>query len=156
MQYTEDATSTYILNECEAIKIGLDSLEPSFQHASKHSESLLNNTASTLRSLEARFNVVLSNPESKTPKNEPQVSLVKRRLKEAHLECLKVESSLRKRLQADVARRYGIANPDATETQIKEAVEDLDVSILNQNVCTFCSDTAADLLPSYSSPKITS
>jgi syntaxin 1B/2/3 len=76
------------------------------------------------RSLTDRVRMVKSNAQSQQPKNLAQVGRVDRRLKQAIQEYQQVESTFRKKTQDQMARQYRIVRPDASEQEVRAAVED--------------------------------
>jgi t-SNARE complex subunit (syntaxin) len=150
MQHDSNNTSSIsILDECEAIKLELDSLERNFQQASKHPESILNNTIPTLRLLEARKDEIKSSTEFNRSNHAPQIGRIERKLKETEREYKIVESALRKRSEADATRQHRIANPSATDPEISNAIRDRGVPIFSPNVCASYPNNAANFVISY-------
>jgi syntaxin 1B/2/3 len=76
------------------------------------------------RSLAKRVKVIKSNPESGSPRNSAQVGKVDRRLKTAINQYQQVERDYRKKMQDQIARQYRIVRPDASDSEVREAVED--------------------------------
>jgi syntaxin 1B/2/3 len=76
------------------------------------------------RELVHRVKAIKSNPESGNPRNSAQVGKVDRRLKTAINQAQQVDRDYRKNAQAIVARQYRIVRPDASEAEVREAVED--------------------------------
>ncbi|KND91315.1 Syntaxin-like protein psy1 [Tolypocladium ophioglossoides CBS 100239] len=132
-----------ILNECRDIDRGIDDIERNLEQlrmlqkrtlddadsssssaANRQLDSLSSDTMALYRSLTERVRTVKSSPESRTPKNNPQVGRVDRRLKAAIQQYQQVESQLRKRTQEQMARQYRIVRPNATEDEVHAAVED--------------------------------
>lgn len=132
-----------ILNECRDIDRGIDDIERNLEQlrmlqkrtlddadsssssaANRQLDSLSSDTMALYRSLTERVRTVKSSPESRTPKNNPQVSRVDRRLKAAIQQYQQVESQFRKRTQEQMARQYRIVRPNATEDEVRAAVED--------------------------------
>ena len=132
-----------ILNECRDIDRGIDDIEKNLEQlrmlqqrtlddadassssaANRQLDSLSSETMAHYRALTERVRTVKSNPESQTPKNSPQVGRVDRRLKQAIQQYQSVESQFRKRTQDQMARQYRIVRPDATEQEVRAAVED--------------------------------
>ena len=132
-----------ILNECRDIDRGIETIERNLEQlrmlqqrtlddadassssaANRQLDSLSSETMASYRSLTERVRQVKSNPESQTPKNNPQVGRVDRRLKDAIRQFQSVESQFRKRTQDQMARQYRIVRPDASEQEVRAAVED--------------------------------
>ncbi|KAI9825814.1 MAG: nicotinate phosphoribosyltransferase [Thelocarpon impressellum] len=131
-----------ILNECRDLDRGIDTIEQylgqlrtmqqqslSDTNASKDSsvnrelERSSRETMEIYRGLVRRVKKLKSQPESGSPKNAPQIGKVDRRLKSAINEYQTVERDFRQKLQAQQARQYRIVRPDATEEEVREAVE---------------------------------
>ncbi|KAM0329327.1 hypothetical protein ACHAQA_004632 [Verticillium albo-atrum] len=132
-----------ILNECRAIDQGIDEVEQNLGQlrmlqdrvladadtsgaspAKRQLEGIGSETMTMYRSLVDRVRVVKSNPDARTPKNNPQVGRVDRRLKQVIQQYQQIESSFRKKTQDQMARQYRIVRPDADEGEVRQAVED--------------------------------
>ncbi|KAF4125210.1 syntaxin 1B/2/3 [Geosmithia morbida] len=132
-----------ILNECRDIDRGIDGIERNLESlrmlqqrtlddadgsassaANRQLDGLSTETMANYRALTERVRAVKSDPDSRTPKNSPQVGRVDRRLKDAIRQYQSVESQFRKRTQDQMARQYRIVRPDATEDEVRAAVED--------------------------------
>ncbi|KAF7544119.1 hypothetical protein G7Z17_g10202 [Cylindrodendrum hubeiense] len=132
-----------ILNECRDIDRGIDTVEQNLEQlrmiqqrtlddadsssnsaANRQLDGLSTETMALYRGLTERVRTIKSNPESNSAKNKPQVSRVDRRLKDAIRQYQQVESQFSKRTQDQMARQYRIVRPDASEQEIREAVED--------------------------------
>lgn len=132
-----------ILNECREIDRGIDSIERNLEQLRMlHNRSLadtdatenspisheidrLNADTMTLnRNFVARVKVVKQSPESGSPRNAPQVGKVDRRLKSTINQYQQVDRDFRKKLQAQMERQYRIVRPDASDAEVREAVED--------------------------------
>lgn len=132
-----------ILNECREMDRGIDQIERNLENlrmlqqrtlddadASTNSatnrqlDSLSSETMAQYRELTERVRQVKSNPDSRMPKNNPQVSRVDRRLKAAITQYQQVESQFRKRNQEQMERQFRIINPGASEEEVRRAVQD--------------------------------
>lgn len=132
-----------ILNECRDIDRGIDTIERNLEQlrmlqqrtlddadasstsaANRQLDSLSSETMAHYRSLTERVRQIKSNPDARSPKNKPQVDRVDRRIKEAIRSYQTVESTFRKRTQDQMARQYRIVRPDASEQEVRAAVED--------------------------------
>lgn len=132
-----------ILNECREIDRGVDTVEQNLEQlrtiqqrtlddadnsatsaANRQLDVLSTETMALYRDLTERVRIVKSSPDANTPKNSPHVSRVDRRLKSAITQYQQVESQFRKRTQDQMARQYRIVRPDASEQEIRAAVED--------------------------------
>lgn len=76
------------------------------------------------RGLVNRVRTIKSNPESGNPRNSAQVGKVDRRLKTAINQYQQVDRDYRKKTQDQIARQYRIVRPDASDSEVREAVED--------------------------------
>ena len=132
-----------ILNECRDIDRGIDEIENNLNQlrmlqdrslneadtstgsaTSRQLDNLSSQTMTLYRGLTQRVREVKSSPESRQPKNAPQVGRVDRRLKQAIQNYQQVESAFRKKTQDQMARQYRIVRPDASEAEVRDAVED--------------------------------
>ncbi|UNI23613.1 hypothetical protein JDV02_009422 [Purpureocillium takamizusanense] len=132
-----------ILNECRDIDRGVDEVDRNLEQLrmlqqrtlddadssassanNRQLDALTSETMALYRSLTERVRLMKSNPDSRTPKNNPQVSRVDRRLKAAIQQYQQIESQFRKRTQDQMARQYRIVRPNASEDEVRAAVED--------------------------------
>ncbi|KAM3550743.1 hypothetical protein MY1884_008086 [Beauveria asiatica] len=135
-------TSKALLDQCGDVNAEIDGIESSLeqlrilQHralndADNSSSSATNQQLDALssetlvlyRELIKRVCTIKSNPEANDPKYKPQVDRVDRRLKQAVQKYQQVESGFRKRTQDQMARQYRIVRPDASEQEVRAAVE---------------------------------
>ncbi|OAQ83205.1 SYN1-like protein [Purpureocillium lilacinum] len=112
-----------ILNECRDIDRGVDEVDRNLEQLrmlqqrtlddadssassanNRQLDALSSETMALYRSLTERVRLIKSNPDSRTPKNNPQVSRVDRRLKAAIQQYQQIESQFRKRTQDQMAR----------------------------------------------------
>jgi len=89
---------------------------------------------STYRNLAARMKKIKSNPESGAPRNAPQVGRVDRRLKSAMNDFQRLESEFRGQMRDQQARQYRIVNPNATEEEVQQVIEDPNTQVFQQAV----------------------
>ena len=132
-----------MLNECREIDRGIDQIDANLNQlrmlqersltetdqssgssTSRQLENLSAQIMDMYRSLTDRVIKVRSNPESQQPRNTAQVGRIDRRLKKAIQDYRTVESQYRKKTQDQMARQYRIVRPDATEAEVRAAVED--------------------------------
>ena len=132
-----------ILNECRDIDRGIDQIEQNLEQlrglqqrtlddadsssssaANRKLDAMSSETMALYRGLTERVRTVKSNPDARAPKFSQQVSRVDRRLKSAIQQYQQVESQFRKRTQDQMARQYRIVRPDASEQEVRAAVED--------------------------------
>ncbi|KFY38418.1 hypothetical protein V495_06588 [Pseudogymnoascus sp. VKM F-4514 (FW-929)] len=142
-QFGHQQDPNAILNECREIDKGIDAIElnlgtirslqlralddpDSSQQSATNSQldSISSETMTMYRSFAARIKTLKQQPESGSPKNAPQLGKVDRKLKAAINQYQNVESDFRKKLQTQMARQYKIVRPDASEAEVREAVED--------------------------------
>jgi syntaxin 1B/2/3 len=88
----------------------------------------------TYRELVNRVRKLKSDPESGNPRNAPQVGKIDRRLKTMITEFQREDSDHRKKLNERSAREYRIVRPDASEAEVREALEAGDQQIFSQAV----------------------
>lgn len=132
-----------ILNECRDIDNGIGQVESNLEQlrmiqqrtlddadssassqANRQLDSLSSETMALYRTLTDRVRKVKSSPDANSPRNSAQVGRVDRRLKQAIQQYQQVESQFRKRTQDQMARQYRIVRPDASEQEVRAAVED--------------------------------
>lgn len=135
----------FILNETREIDRGIDAIEANLDRlrglqsrylndtdASSNSpvrrelDSMSAETMTLYRSFVGRIKNIKSNPESGAPRNKPQVGKVDRRLKKAIEQYQQVDRDFRRNLTSQMERQYRIVRPDATDAEVREAVEDTD------------------------------
>lgn len=76
------------------------------------------------RSFAGRIKAIKQQKESGDPRNKPQVGLVDRKLKSAINDYQKVDRDFRHKLAAQMERQYRIVRPDASDQEVREAIED--------------------------------
>ncbi|KAK3348015.1 t-SNARE [Neurospora tetraspora] len=133
---------TAILNECRDIDNGIEQIEANLRElrrlqdrclaeadssassSSRQLDALNTDTMALYRTITDRVRKIKSSPEGRQPRNQAQVGRVDRRLRQAIQDYQGVESSFRKKMQDQMARQYRIVRPDATEEEVRAAVED--------------------------------
>ncbi|RFU33559.1 hypothetical protein B7463_g2782, partial [Scytalidium lignicola] len=142
-QFGRQGDPNAILNECREIDRGIDEIERSLESlkalqqrslddpdssaqsgTNRQLDALGSETMTMYRNFAGRIKAIKSMPESGSPKNAPQVGKVDRKLKKAINDYQNVESAFRRKLQEQMARQYRIVRPDASEAEVREAVED--------------------------------
>ncbi|KAH7027765.1 t-SNARE [Microdochium trichocladiopsis] len=93
-------------------------------NTSRQLNDLSADTMAQYRTLTDQVRQIKSNREAQQPKYRAQVGNVDRRLKQAIQAYQQVESQYRKRTQDQMARQYRIVRPDASEDEVRAAVED--------------------------------
>lgn len=132
-----------ILNECREIGQGIDGIDTNLNQlrmlqdrslnetdssssgTTRELDSLSADTMSMYRELTDRVRKMKSMPDAKTPKNAPQVGRIDRRLKNAIQQYQEVEAAFRKKMQSQMERQYRIVRPEADDTEVRAAVEDM-------------------------------
>ncbi|RMZ83013.1 hypothetical protein DV737_g1789, partial [Chaetothyriales sp. CBS 132003] len=74
--------------------------------------------------LTARIKRLKQDPESGDPRNAPQVGKVDRRMKAVINKFKKQDADYRRNLDETLARQWRTVNPDATDAEIREAIQD--------------------------------
>ncbi|KAL9593754.1 MAG: hypothetical protein Q9179_005718 [Wetmoreana sp. 5 TL-2023] len=132
-----------ILNECREIDRGIDSIERNLERlrflqqraiddtdasqntqTNRELDALSSETMTLYRNFGHRLKTIKGMKESGDPRNSPQVGRVDRKLKAAINEYQQVDSEFRKKLSAQMERQYRIVRPDASDAEVREAVED--------------------------------
>lgn len=132
-----------ILNECRAIDKGIDAIEQNLENlrmlqqrslddpdssqqsaTNRQLDAMSTETMGMYRNFAGRIRAIKQQPESGSPKNAPQLGKVDRKLKSAINQYQNVESDFRKKLQTQMARQYRIVRPEASDAEVREAVED--------------------------------
>jgi syntaxin 1B/2/3 len=132
-----------ILNECRDIDKGIDRIQGNLDQlrriqdvsvrdtntdpkstTNRDLDALNADTITLYRSFVSRMKVIKSNPESGNPRNSAQVGRVDRRLKEMINAYQQVERDYRKKVQESRERSYRIVRPDASDAEVREAMEE--------------------------------
>ncbi|KAK3723004.1 hypothetical protein LTR37_002150 [Vermiconidia calcicola] len=149
-----DPTSTHmqqdpdaVLNECRRVGDAINDLKNRLPHlerlqrgfasgdgtSSKEIDSTSADIMTGYRGLTDRVKRIKSQPEAQQLRNKPQVDALDRRIREAIREYQVKERDFRKQVEDQQRRQYLIVNPDATESEIREATESgSDVQIFQQ------------------------
>ena len=136
---------TSILNDCQSVDASITELEGRLQSLQQLQRRVLNDQASpaqierentdimaSYRSLGDRLKAIKSSPDASAARNANQVGRVDRRLKKAINDYQRLESDFRKQMQEQQARQYRIVRPDASEEEVREAVEEPNAQIFQQ------------------------
>lgn len=128
-----------LLNECRNIDRAIDDLEQDLErlkvmHHRAEDDSgsgvqeQVNRESSrimeTYQGLVARVRKIKQDPESGNPRNGPQVGKIDRRIKTMINKFQQADSDHRKKLNDRSAREYRIVRPDASDAEVREAIED--------------------------------
>lgn len=148
-----------ILNECREIDRGVDSIERNLERlrflqqraiddtdasqnttTNRELDALSSETMTLYRNFGHRLKVIKGIKESGDPRNSPQVGRVDRKLKTAINDYQQVDSEFRKKLSAQMERQYRIVRPDASDAEVREAIEDTSNNqVFSQAVCHYQS-----------------
>ncbi|KAI1114504.1 t-SNARE [Nemania sp. NC0429] len=137
-----DRNSNSALDEISDINRGIDTIDRNLEqlrmlqqrslddadssassNTNRQLDRLSSETMAQYRSLTERVRQLKSKPENQQ-KFGQQVRRVDTRLKDAIRAYQQVESSFRKKTEEQMARQYRIVRPDATEEEVRAAVED--------------------------------
>ncbi len=144
-----------ILNECREIDRGIDSIERNLERlrflqqraiddtdassntaTNRELDALSSETMTLYRSFGHRLKTIKGLKESGDPRNSPQVGRVDRKLKNAINEYQQVDRDFRQKLSAQMERQYRIVRPEASDAEVREAIEDTSNSqVFSQAVC---------------------
>lgn len=132
----------YILNDCRAVDQAIDEIEVKLEHLRDlqsqylaeiniNKQSLLridvdqtrNSVFTTYQGLISRVKNIKSQPESGNLRTAPQVGKVNRRLKSTFQKYQQVERIFRQESEKQIARQYLIVRPDASDSDVREAIE---------------------------------
>jgi hypothetical protein len=156
-----------IRNECRDIDQGIDQISRNLDRlrllqekslddlsgsagtaTNRELDALSSETMTMYRNFASRIKNIKSQAESGSPTNAPQVGKTDRKLKAAINQYQTVEREFRKKLQSQMARQYRIVRPDASDAEVREAVEDTSSQqIFSQAVCVESSEAADNANP---------
>ena len=142
-QFGSQNDPNHILNECRDIDLGINEIRANLNNltslqqralddpdssaqssTNRQLDALSSETMTMYRNFAGRIRALKSLPDSGSPKNAPQVGRVDRSLKAAIQEYQTLDSAFRKKLQEQMARQYRIVRSDATDEEVRAAVED--------------------------------
>ena len=142
-----------ILNECRQIDSEVEALEQKQGRLETIQRSYLNDTSSDpgkensaaaavnseteelmagYRGLVARTKRMKQDKDSGNPRNAPQVGRVDRKVKQSMNKLQQLDSDYRRRLQERMERDYRIVRPDASDAEVREAVQDPNQQVFSQ------------------------
>jgi len=101
-------------------------------------DAALSDLLSLHQKIKAQIKEIQRNPESKAPGNSPQVGRLDRLLKSASDKVQVLQSNFRAHMREQQVRQYRIVNPNATEEEVKNAIEVPNTQIFQQAVCCYC------------------
>lgn len=155
-QFNQPASNpNAILDHCRDIDQGINSVEsyisqinnlyrrllsdvdPARENAIRaEAEELADETKNLYRNLIERMKSIKKDQDAGNPRNTPHISRVERRLKAAITSYQQVQVDFRKESETQMARQYRIVRPDATDEEVREAVQDSsNQQIFSQAVC---------------------
>lgn len=140
-----------ILNECRQIDREIDNLEAQQSRIPQLTDAFLNDPGSNspyktqldqqvqgliegYRALVQRTKRLKSDKESGSPRNAPQVGKTDRRVRSAMNAFQRAERDSRDKMQDSAARQYRIVRPDASDAEVREAMEDSGGQIFSQTL----------------------
>ena len=143
-QYGRQNNGGSILDECAAIKSAVTDVknnkltnienlqrivlnDPDASPTSRNAQALEEENAAlmqTYRSLADRVKRLKSKPESGSPQNSKQVGATSRLVQSAINDFQNIDAQYQKSLKQQMARQYRIVRPEASEQEVREAVED--------------------------------
>lgn len=132
-----------ILKECRDIDVSIDGIERNLDtlrflqqraiddvdasqntKTNRELDNLSSETMQLYRATAGRIKAIKQRKESGSERNRAQVGLVDRKLKKAINEYQQVDRDFRHKLSAQMERQYRIVRPDASEQEVREAIED--------------------------------
>ncbi|KAK7179399.1 syntaxin 1b 2 3 [Paraphaeosphaeria sporulosa] len=125
-----------ILNECREVDRALDQLDAQLDNLERASKRAMQSTNGSsrevddlttqvmtgYRALVTRVKNIKSKPESGNPRNAPQVGKIDRRLKATINRYMNLEKEHRREQEESFKRQYRIVNPEASESEMQEAL----------------------------------
>jgi syntaxin 1B/2/3 len=128
-----------IINECREISQSIDGVRQQFgslkalqahslreadpSKTDKDLDAMASEIMPIYRNLAARIKAIKQQPESGSPQNAPQVGKVDRKLKTAITEYQEIDAAYQKKIKEQMERQYKIVRPEATEAEVRQAVE---------------------------------
>ena len=151
-----------ILNECRSIDTGIDSIQRNLERlrflqqraiddpdasqstaTNRELDTLSSETMTLYRNFGGRIKAIKQQKESGDPRNKPQVGMIDRKLKTAINEYQQVDRDFRHKLSAQMERQYRIVRPDASDQEVREAVEDTSNNQVFSQAVRACPDVGA-------------
>ncbi|KAK5943526.1 hypothetical protein PMZ80_004534 [Knufia obscura] len=140
-----------ILNECRQIDAEVDQLDARQERLRQMQRAFIGDTDTSAesqtrrqvdaesadllqdyRALVARTKRVKQDKESGNPRNAPQVGRVDRKVKGSMNKLQQLDSDFRRQLQDRMERDYRIVRPDASDAEVREAVQDPNQQVFSQ------------------------
>lgn len=150
-QFAQQQSSNPILNACSVVnrqmgkvnelitllqvqrKLSLDAVNDTQQRNAKNQIDLLSTEImSSFRYLTGQVKAIKQKPEASSPKNAPQVERLSREIMKLKQSYEMSDANFRKQLESQIARQVKIVHPDASEQEVRAAIEDPESQIFSQ------------------------
>jgi syntaxin 1B/2/3 len=137
-QFGRQANPNQILNACGEITKGINKIKDNLGEIQTLQAAALNDPNGTrvgdvekkateilamYHDLTTKVKAIRQMPESGAPRNAPQVGKVRRDLQNTYQDDMQIDRQFRQRSNEQSARQYRIVRPDASEQEVREAVE---------------------------------
>lgn len=137
-QFGRQANPNQILNACGEITKGINKIKDNLGEIQTLQAAALNDPNGTrvgdvekkateilamYHDLTTKVKAIRQMPESGAPRNAPQVGKVRRDLQNTYQDYMQIDRQFRQRSNEQSARQYRIVRPDASEQEVREAVE---------------------------------
>jgi len=137
-QFGRQQDPNSILNACKEVDAGIEQINAKLKDIQSVQGAALNDPNGTrdkdvetkgseilamYHELTSRVKSIKQQPESGSPRNVQQVRRVERVLRETYREYLNIDRQFRQRSQEQSARQYRIVRPDASEEEVRQAVD---------------------------------
>ena len=142
-----------VLDECRRINEGVDEIEKSLGRLENAQRRALNDTVTDrsspaireidmlnteimaqYRNLLDKMKRIKSQPGAGSDLNQKHIGLADRKLQNSRQHFMQVESAYQKRMREQTERQYRTVNPQATEDEVRMAVEDPNQQVFAQAV----------------------
>jgi len=146
-QFGRQTDPNAILNSCRDIDRGIQEVKSAINalrgpqqralddpgaNSSKELDYATSEIMAMFRNLTGKVKDIKQKPESGSPRNSPQVGKVDRDLKKTREEYLQMDAEFNRKVKDQAARQYRIVRPDATEQEVRQAVEDPNQQMFSQ------------------------
>lgn len=150
-QFAQQQNPNFILNACAQVneliarvnqsivslqtlqKLSLDAVSDIQQSKTKKQiDDLSSDVMAQFRNITGEVKEIKLQPAASLQKNAPQVERLSRAVLNARRNYEQSDATYRKQIEAQIARQVKIVRPDATEQEIRAAVEDPDNQIFSQ------------------------
>ncbi|KAK0114308.1 Plasma membrane t-SNARE, secretory vesicle fusion [Cadophora gregata] len=146
-QFGRQADPNAILNSCRDIDRGIQEVKSAINalrgpqqraldepgaNSSKELDYATSEIMAMFRNMTGKVKDIKQKPESGSPRNAPQVGKVDRDLKRTREDYLQMDAEFNRKVKDQAARQYRIVRPDATEQEVRQAVEDPNQQMFSQ------------------------